>query len=168
MGNLVDHAKREFLAAGYIPLSKKQEDGPNKWIQQNVLQLLRVFSKQGHSGCSADYCVKLFTRLVEFKPITPLTGADDEWNEVGPGVWQNKRCSSVFKDGKGRTYDIDGYMFREPNGSCWGRGKFGFRDITFPYTPGEKIVLDVKNVNSDRQVRAALKRHKEGTNGQTT
>ena len=33
----VEHAKREFLRAGYTPLDQEQEAGPNKWIQENVL-----------------------------------------------------------------------------------------------------------------------------------
>ena len=39
MSNFINHAKREFLAVGYIPLDQDQEDGPNKWIQENILEL---------------------------------------------------------------------------------------------------------------------------------
>ena len=46
-GNTVRHAEREFVAAGYTPLDQEQEDGPNKWIQENVLELLEVFARQG-------------------------------------------------------------------------------------------------------------------------
>ena len=31
--NIIEHAKREFLAAGYDPV-EQCEDGPNKWIQE--------------------------------------------------------------------------------------------------------------------------------------
>jgi hypothetical protein len=52
MSNLIDHAKREFLALGYEPVEDAKDD-PNKWIQENILELLKVFSEQGHSGSSA-------------------------------------------------------------------------------------------------------------------
>lgn len=133
------HAEREFVAAGYTPLDQEQEDGPNKWIQQNVLELLEVFSRQGHSGSSAPYCVSMFKKLAMHEPLVPLSGDDAEWNEVGDGHWQNNRCSHVFKDADGRAYDSNGRVFREPNGCCYTN-----RDsrvyVTFPYTPTTEYV----------------------------
>lgn len=137
--NLELHARREFRAAGYIPLDQEQEDGPNKWIQDNVIELIRVFAKQGHSGMSAGYCIETFCKLAKFEPLVPLQGTDDEWNDVGGGYWQNNRCSHVFKETDGRAYDMDGRIFREPNGAC-----FTSREsrvyITFPYTPTREYV----------------------------
>lgn len=43
--NLVEHAKQEFLAAGYKPIEELKEDDPNRWIQENVLELLKVIDK---------------------------------------------------------------------------------------------------------------------------
>lgn len=130
-----DHAEQEFKALGW----DFTEDGPNKWIRENVLELLGVFSKQGHSGSSAPYCIGLFEKLARFEPLAPITGADDEWVEVSEGIWQNRRCSHVFKGSDGRAYDIDGRIFREPNGAC-----FTNRDsrvyIEFPYTPKREYV----------------------------
>jgi len=135
----VMHAEREFVAAGYTPLNQDQEDGPNKWIQQNVLELLEVFNRQGHSGSSAPYCISMFKKLAMYEPLVPLSGDDNEWNDVGDGTWQNNRCSRVFKDADGKAYDIDGRVFREPNGCC-----YTSRDsrvyITFPYTPTTEYV----------------------------
>lgn len=138
MSNLIKHAKREFLAVGYKPV-EEEEDGPNKWIQENVLELLRVFSEQGHSGSSAPYCIETFKRLAMFEPLTPLSGDADEWNEVGDGYWQNNRCSRIFKEADGRAYDIRGRVFCDPNGLC-----YTSRDsrvyVTFPYTPTTEYV----------------------------
>jgi len=138
MSNLIEHAKREFLALGYKPI-EQEEDGPNKWIQENVFELLRVFSEQEHSGSSAPYCIGIFEKLARFEPLCPLIGTDDEWNEVEPGVWQNKRCTHVFKDADGRAYDTRGRVFRELGGGCYvSRDSWVF--ITFPYTPVTKYV----------------------------
>ena len=46
---------------------------------------------------------------MRYEPLTPLTYAEDEWNNVGDGMWQNKRKSNVFsKDGGVTWYCLDG------------------------------------------------------------
>lgn len=136
MSNLIDHAKIELQAIGYDP--NDQEDGPNKWIQENILELLEVFSKQGHSGSSAPYCINLFTKLARFEPLCPLTGEDSEWTEVSAKLFQNKRCGHVFKE-NGQAYDSQGKIFRDPDGSCWSNGESRV-PVTFPYTPHTEYV----------------------------
>jgi len=74
MGNYREHALREFKAVGY-DLNDKDE-GPDKWIMENVLELLEVFGEQGHSGFSAPICISMFRQLAMFEPLGPLTGAD--------------------------------------------------------------------------------------------
>lgn len=145
MRNLIEHAKREFLAAGYKPI-EEEEDGPNKWIQENVLQLLEVFSWQGHSGSSAPYCVGVFEKLAMFEPLCPLTGNDDEWNDVGGGTLQNRRCSHVFKNANG-AYDINGRIFREPDGCCYTSSE-SKTPVEFPYTPKSVYVDVAKNAST--------------------
>lgn len=128
-----EHARRELNALGY-KLDGPLEDGPNKWIMENIFELLEVFGKQGHSGMSAPYVADLFCKLAKLEPAAPLRGTDDEWVEVGKGHWQNIRCSHVFKEADGRAYDTEGIIFREPDGGCYTN-----RDsrvyISFPYKP---------------------------------
>jgi hypothetical protein len=107
--NYVKHAARELQALGYS-LSDKEE-GPNKWIQANLFELLAVFAAQGHSGSSAPYCVNMFSKLALFELLCPLTGETAEWNNIDSESWQNNRCSHVFKGKNGVAYDIDGYVF---------------------------------------------------------
>lgn len=131
-----EHAKREFKAAGY----KDDDTGPNKWIQDNVLELLEVFSKQGHSGSSAPFVANMFKTLALFEPLAPIQGTPDEWSEVGENMWQNIRCSHVFKDSiDGQAYDSQGKIFREPNGFCFTSGDSRV-PVTFPYTPKREYV----------------------------
>lgn len=137
MGNLRDHAERELQILGY-DLNDKEE-GPNKWMVESVLELIDVFSKQGHSGFSAPYCIGLFTKLAGFKPASPITGEEHEWYEVGPNVWQNNRCSTLFKEADGRAYDIDGKVFREPNGACY-TSRESRVYVEFPYVPTTEYI----------------------------
>lgn len=133
MSNLVDHARREFKAAGW----DLETDEMQKMMCEQVIELLKLFSGHGHSGSSAPYAINMFKTLASFEPLVPLTGNDDEWNEVIDGVFQNNRCSHVFKQADrfdGQPYDSEAVIFREPDGSCFINGN-SQQPITFPYTP---------------------------------
>lgn len=113
----IEHAKREFLRAGYKPIEECEED-PDKWSQKCVLDLLEVFSGQGHSGYSAPFVIDTFKKLANFEPLAPIMCTDDEWNDVShysnevETHFQNIICSSVFKDGKnGEPYYIDAIIW---------------------------------------------------------
>ena len=133
--NLVKHAERELRIAG---LFDKDSDYAGL-LGPAVLQMVRQFSDEGHSGYSAGLAVSLFQKVARFEPLTPLTGEASEWIDHGDGHLQNNRCSHVFKDGNEQAYDSTGIIFREPNGACY-QG-FGSRvPITFPYTPKTEYV----------------------------
>ena len=132
--NYISHTKRE------VPEWFKDE-GPNRWIADGTVELLSVLSHQGHSGGSIGFAVQFFSAMAQFKPWGPLTGSESEWAEPhdGEGTQQNIRCGHVFRGADGRAYDIDGKVFREPNGSCCtNRDSRVF--IEFPYTPQTEYV----------------------------
>lgn len=135
-GNTLRHAERELAA------SRATGDEMNIAMADGLEELVLVFSTQGHSGFSAAYARAALDKLLDFKPLGPLTGADDEWVAIGDGCFQNRRDSSVFKNAAGAAYTIDGYVFREPEGACFtGRGSRKY--ISFPYTPTDPIIVDV-------------------------
>ena len=145
----IDHAKREFLKLGYKPIEEYEEDDPDKWIQENVLELLEVFSKQGHSGGSAPYAVEYFRKLALQEPIAPIMCTDDEWNDIGDCSddpdFQNNRCSAVFKHGvEGKPYYLDAIVWRNQIGNTFtGNSVLNSRNekissaqtIKIPFTP---------------------------------
>lgn len=146
MSNLHSHAINEFRAAGWIDDDSKFKDEMQQAICEHVIKLIDVFAKEGHSGSSAPYAINMFKKLAMFEPLVPLTGEDWEWNEVSDGVFQNKRCSRVFKQAdrfNGQAYDIDGIVFYEwhtdPESGERYKSHFtcsdSFVPITFPYTP---------------------------------
>jgi hypothetical protein len=135
--NVIKHAKQELKAVGY-DLDEKEE-GPNKWIVEDVLELLSVFASQGHSGFSASYCIDVFTKLASFKPLSPITCGESEWVDIGGNLYQNNRLGSVFNEGKeGKPYYLDAIVFREDNGSCF-TGTVGEvksrQNIRLPFSP---------------------------------
>lgn len=140
MSNLLDYARMEMRAAW------AQEDGSYEEMQGMVVsaleELILTFSKQGHSGFSANYVLSAFEKLARFEALTPLTGEDWEWCELDYGpemVFQNKRDGRVFKREDGSAYFIDGKVFVEPNG-CAFTNKDSRVEVTFPYTPKTEYI----------------------------
>ncbi len=94
-----------------------------------MIDLLERFFAQWNSGGAVHAVAPVLQRLIAGKPLSPLTGADDEWLDVSDSVgrqcWQNCRMSSVFREedaeGKQWSYDID--------------APAGRKAITFPYSP---------------------------------
>lgn len=145
--SLVSYAEDELNRIGLT-----DEDEYNGMMRKHLLHMIKEFADEGHSGFSAGYAINCLTKLMKFKPLSPLTGDDDEWHDVseisGVTHYQNKRCSSVFKDGKdGEAYDIDGKVFWEWIRTEDGReiksyytGRESRVPVTFPYTvPDEPI-----------------------------
>lgn len=118
-------------------------------VGEAVRELIEVFSRQGHSGASASMIRQIFNILAAFKPLTSLTGNDDEWTEVGNGVFQNNRCSTIFKQAdrfEGKPYNIEGKVFSDDGGNSWYTGKGSCTMVEFPYIPKEpeELMLNIK------------------------
>ena len=162
---LIDHAKTELEIAG---LFDKEGDFYEGMTGNAVMELIELFSKQGHSGMSAPIVADIFKKLANYEPLGPITGKDEEWSDVrdlgnGKPWYQNKRCSALFKDGKdGRPYYIDAVIKRDQRGVTWSGmawlseedyksgdrskmvGKKGYIK-SFPFTP-KTFYIDVKDV----------------------
>ena len=137
--NLVKHANKEFEVLKWPGDCEMQ-----KMVCDNVRELLKVFGEQGHSGSSAPYVLNLFAQLAKFNPISPLTGNDDEWNEVGENAFQNNRDGEVFKQGKdGTPYWIHGKIFVEKKSGCSYTSMDSRVDIKFPWTKPEPEIVEV-------------------------
>jgi hypothetical protein len=161
MSNLVKHAEKELDLLGMTG-----GDEYEYAMRKHILHMIKEFADEGHSGFSAPYAIKILTKLMDFKPLTPLTGEDDEWTDVssyGDGTtmhWQNNRHSSVFKDADGSCYYIDGKVFWE-----WFRdletGKaikiyYTSRDsrvpVTFPYNIPDEPIYEYRHTVDDGSI----------------
>lgn len=132
--NLVRHAREELQRAGLLD-SDSDYGGA---LGRDVMEMVKRFSDDGHSGLSAAAAISLFEKLARFEPITPLTGEDDEWEHVARHLYQNKRYPYVFREG-GEAYDIEGRIFRHPDGACF-TSRESRVPVTFPYTPTREYV----------------------------
>jgi hypothetical protein len=138
VSNLVGHAERELDLAG---LGDPDSDY-NGMLKDAALQMVKVFAEQGHSGMSASILTGILGKLLAFEPLTPLTGAEDEWLEIpehqrfGDVTHQNLRCSRVFLRSDGSAFDIHGRAHRNKDGDTY----MELVDVTFPCTPTTTIV----------------------------
>lgn len=139
-----------------------------------AVEAFEVLLNQGHSGCSIGLTKGLLNCLIDGKPLTTLTGADDEWDYIsyrnekrGYTSQQNKRCTALFRhvydDGRVEYSYNDRYLFFK-NGSDigWSCGYANdyldeiFGKITMPFYPGpaikvyaEDFLFDIKNGDFD-------------------
>ena len=138
MSRLNDHAWLEFKAAGWLDEDGRFKDDMQEAICTHGLKLLEIFAEEGHSGTTAPYAANMFKTLAMFEPIAPLTGEDWEWHEASEGVFQNKRCSRVFKQADrfdGQAYDLEGKVFYE-----WRTDKETGEKYKSHYTCSESLV----------------------------
>jgi len=148
MSNMMKFAESELDIIGLVD----DGDEMNGAMRKHILHMIHEFSKEGHSGFSANYAVNLLSKLLKYEPLTPLTGDDSEWMEISKEMticntgtlYQNKRLSRVFKDDNG-AYDSEGKIFWEwysspdiDDGKPY-KTYFSCRGsrvpVTFPYTP---------------------------------
>jgi len=150
-------SKMELWALNELKMLEGQEteeekqDGMQCLVTKEVMDIVKLFCKQGHSGFSASYVLNLLRRLLDRKPILPLTGEDDEWEEVEEwnktdNTQQNKRCSAVFRNNfdNSTAYYLYGKVFTDDGGKSWFTNHDSFVPVKFPYyvpLESEKVYL---------------------------
>lgn len=125
----------EFAKWQLNKLTEKCKDEDSKIMQNmmnnDVLELLKVFSEQGHSDFSASIATRLFYKLANHKLITEVEDNPDDWDDNG----QHKYISSVFKRDDGTCYYMYGRLFAEPGSNNFFYNKASNIDVTFPIKP---------------------------------
>lgn len=102
--SLVDHAIEELNRAGLFDADSDY----NGMLAKSVVDLMKVFADQGHSGMSAGMTRDLFNRLANYEVLTPITSDPTEWNDVSEmtskPMWQSRRDSRCFSENGGATW----------------------------------------------------------------
>ena len=111
-------------------LSKSHTDPENRPIVvefiPEILALCEKFGNSGQSGFSTPYVASALTKTIEKlclkEPISPITGIDEEWNNISDSneiLFQNKRCSGLFKHSDNSVKYIDSIIKKTQNGQCY-------------------------------------------------
>lgn len=103
-------------------------------MNREVMELLKVFEEQGHSGFSASWAIRLFSKLAKYKLITEIEDNPEDWDENG----QHKYIPSIFKRKDGTCYYLYGTYFAEPDSdNFFYNGMCSKTDVTFPLKPSD-------------------------------
>lgn len=156
MNALALHAEQQLKEAGFF--DKDNDHGG--LLAKSVINLIELFSEQGHSGASASATISLFERLASFKVICPIKDEPEEWVDTGREL-QHKRDCSVFKSKEtGKIRAIHGYSFSDDGGKTYFTyGKFSPIEIELPCIPPETVYLKVPKEHDDIDFENAIKEH---------
>jgi hypothetical protein len=129
-GGLLIFAEQELAR---IP---KDDEGMQERINKHILDMITVFCEEGHSGFTANYTVNILNRLLRCLPLTPIEDTPEDWNDVGGGFYQHRRCSTVFKHKDhfgGKAYILDAKVYSDDGGKTWFTNSDSREVIAFPY-----------------------------------
>lgn len=114
----------------------EQDNRMQSLITNNIFEIIDLMQDFGMSQEDKKDVI----RILDFKPIIPLTGADDEWSEsYSDKTQQNKLCSEVFRStGDNSTaYWSCGRIYSDNGGHSWFTGRHDLVQssvpITFPF-----------------------------------
>lgn len=119
-----------------------------KAVNDDILDIIKLFSSQGHSGFSANYSLNILKRLLDYKPLSAITGDEDEWEQLNYSpdlAYQNKRCPSLFMDADGKVYNVEAKVFSDDNGHTWYNCKESREYVELPYevpAKPEYVIID--------------------------
>lgn len=145
---LIEHAKKELELAGMFDKDSDYNGG----IGKAVMELVEVFSKQGHSGMSAKRTLQIFNRVADYGILKPITFEEEQWREVNPGVFHHKRLTAVFKDKKDvRPYYIDAIVFQGEDSYDRFTGSIGNIESA-QYIKGDSFLPKTFTINVKREL----------------
>ena len=123
---------------------------------ESALKALKSLSKDEHSMMSIYFTKSILDRLIDGKPLSPITEENAQWKNCGKynddddvKHYQSLRYGALFKDihpdGTIVYHDVDRSIAFDPNGNeydKWTGSDCGIVDemfpITLPYMPEDK------------------------------
>ena len=157
INNMID--KLDDWVKTEIELACENEGCYGKAIYNSAAKAYMSLRGDGHSGFSIGITKQILNRMIDHKPLTPLTGSDDEWydrvernDKKGYSCYQNKRYPSLFKyvydNGEIRYSDLDQFVCEDVNSPDMRFRAAYIKDrvshmypITMPYIPNDKPIV---------------------------
>jgi hypothetical protein len=155
--NMNDWAKKELDIVLEKARTNDGEDGLEMQTMMNnqVMEIVELFCTHEHSGFSSGVAIGMLVRLLDYKPLTAITGSDDEWGPIDKSwgnTQQNKRCSAIFR--KNEDNATANYMyskiFSDNGGHSWFTNDKSSGQAIFPFVvPNKSQKVYLNGENSD-------------------
>ena len=140
---MMQHARTELFLSGMLGSNNSIEASTGKI----VLDLVEYLSFMDYTEQSLDKILTTLKSLLHWRTLSPLTGADSEWEDVSEEygmdlgmIFKNKRYNAVIKRA-GKVIDTQAVVYQKPDGTRE-LNESSMREITkWPYQPNTEIVL---------------------------
>ena len=114
MTTQLERIEYELKLAGYDLVPRTELKSDEDYVQQIAncaYEICRVFCSQNHSGMSAEFTLKMITKLLGGGTLTALTNNPDEWTNISEEsntiLYQSKRKFSCFSNDLIEYWDND-------------------------------------------------------------
>ena len=131
---LVSYAEHELKCAGLFD----EDSDYDGMLGPAILNVVKAFADEGHSGCSASISIFALSRLLRFKPLalikqpTPSDYIDIDLNGC---ILQHNRDAELFSNNRGKTWYALDESYRKVWWKPWTWVRNGRRKVRFPYMP---------------------------------
>ena len=134
---LKDHALNQFKECEWLDAKDKPCDSSQERMMNDILDLVIPLDEAKYNEDQLKVFRNCFIRVADYKPLSPLTGEESEWKDLGDQL-QNQRYFAVFwEKGEENAYDSAAIGFRHPNGGAYSSSG-SHLPINFPYFPTTK------------------------------
>lgn len=155
---MAEHQNSALLAHARRELPDPDGDENQAAMNRHIESMVSMFALAGHqSEFLAGYAAASIGELIRGRPLTDLTGADEEWTPFGTTgrVEQNIRMPSVFRLDRMRAWWENGFIFQEPMTQY--TASLSRRTIEFPWTPCDPVFIEVPPEATEAEMRVALR-----------
>lgn len=115
-------------------IAEMKRAGVDEQTKRDVLSIMHMFFARWDSGGAVSVMLPMIVRCLRGQPLSPLTGADDEWIDRSEysdiPTQQNMRCSSVFRSRMDATQEWRVYDIDLPDDA---------NTVVFPYDPATRV-----------------------------
>lgn len=106
--SIIQYAENEFRICGWLNSDGTYCDKETEKMCTNIIEILKTIETQQNSEFSYGVMINVLTRLLNYKPLSHLSGNNNEWYKYSKNIYKNKRYDDVIKfvDDNGNVVNV--------------------------------------------------------------
>ena len=80
--SIIKYAENEFRLCEWLNSDGTYRDKETEKMCTNIIEILKTIETQQNSEFNYGVMIDVLTRLLNYKPISPLTGNNNEWCDL--------------------------------------------------------------------------------------